>query len=252
MVNKKLKNLDFDSSKIKNLRLKAFDLPPPIGADAIFSKPKTRVIAEVKKRSPSEGVLKLVDAVSQARLYEEAGAVAISVLTEADHFYGSISDLENVKKSVSLPVLRKDFIVSVGEVYESRIKGADGILLIVGALPKERLKELYDVSLELGMWVLLEIFEEEDLELALELRPSILGINHRNLRTLEIDLTKCFRLCPIAKSSGVRWVVAESAIKTRAQVLELEDIGVDAFLVGSSLMKSSDPAFSLRELCGRV
>lgn len=223
-----------------------------MGLEFIFSKPKTRIFAEVKKSSPSEGVLKLIDASYQARLYEKAGAVAISVLTEREYFSGSIEDLENVKKVVGLPVLRKDFIVDVGEVYESRIAGADGILLIAGAVPEDKLKELYQISIELGMWVLLEVFEEKDLQTALDLKPLVLGINHRNLRTLEIDLSKCLRLCPVVKSAGVRWVVAESGISKRAQIQELESSGVDAFLIGSSLMKSPDPFKSLMELRGVV
>ncbi len=211
---------------------------------------RTRVIAEVKRASPSEGDIREVKAGEQARLYEQAGAVAISVLTDRKFFKGSLEDLAEVRKSVSLPILRKDFIIDPVQVLEAKAYGADIVLLIVRILDDPLLKDLLDYSKELGLSHIAEVFSLQEAERALKAGAYIIGINNRDLDTLKVDLSLSERLAPSVKEMGARFVVAESGIENREQVLRLESLGVDAFLVGTSLMKSKDPVKKLKELLG--
>lgn len=211
---------------------------------------RTRIIAEVKRASPSEGHIKDVSAVVQAELYQRAGAVAISVLTDKKFFSGSLEDLLEVRKKIELPLLRKDFIIHPVQVLEAKAYGADAVLLIVRVLEDSQLLDLLEYSKELGLSHIAEVFSLEEAERALKAGASIIGINNRDLDTLKVNVKLSERLAPRIKAMGARFVIAESGIESREQVLRLENLGVDAFLVGTSLMKSSDPRKKIRELMG--
>ncbi|SHK43741.1 indole-3-glycerol phosphate synthase TrpC [Thermocrinis minervae] len=211
---------------------------------------RTRIIAEVKKASPSEGRIRDVSASQQARLYESAGAVGISVLTDREFFNGSLQDLFEVRQAVNLPLLRKDFIIDQVQVLEAKAYGADVVLLIVRILTQRQLKELIEFSQELGMESLVEVFNLEEAKRAIDAGAKIIGINNRDLDTLKVDINLSKELAPKVKELGARFVVAESGIKSREEVVELEGHGVDAFLIGTTLMKSKDPYSKLRELLG--
>ncbi len=211
---------------------------------------RTRIIAEVKRASPSEGRIKDISAKEQAKLYEKAGAVAISVLTDKKFFNGSLEDLYEVRQIVNLPLLRKDFILDPVQILEAKAYGADIVLLIVRVLEDGLLKDLIEYSKELRLSHLVEVFSLEEAERALKAGAYIIGINNRDLDTLKIDISLSERLAPKIKEIGAKFVIAESGIESREQVLKLENSGVDAFLVGTSLMKSQDPVKKLRELMG--
>lgn len=211
---------------------------------------RTRIIAEVKRASPSEGFMKSVSAGEQASLYEMGGACAISVLTDRQFFGGSLEDLREVKAKVGLPVLRKDFIIHPIQVLEAKAYGADIVLLIVRILEDSLLKDLLEFSEELGLYHLVEVFNLKEAERAIKAGARVIGINNRDLDTLKVDISLSKELTPRIKEMGTRFVVAESGIENRRQIVELEGIGVDAFLVGTSLMKSKDPVEKLKELLG--
>lgn len=211
---------------------------------------RTKIIAEVKKSSPSAGKIREVDPAEQARIYESAGATAISVLTDREFFMGSLEDLRSVREVVKLPILRKDFIVDEVQILEAKAYGADALLLIVRILDDRRLKDLIAFSLELGMSPLVEVFSLDEAKRALEAGGRVIGINNRDLNTLRVDLNLTRELAPQIKELGARFVIAESGIESREQVEELIGYGVDAFLVGTSLMRSEDPYGKLRELLG--
>ncbi len=211
---------------------------------------RTKIIAEVKRRSPSSGDLRDVDAVSQALAYEKAGASAISVLTDETFFGGSPEDLSRVAESVKVPVLRKDFIIDKIQVLEARALGASAVLLIVRILKPEELAELISFSGELGLTPLVEVFSLDEADLALGAGAEVIGINNRDLDTLELDIGLSYELAPRIKEMGARFVVSESGIEKREQIIELINLGVDAFLIGTALMKSEDPESFLKELMG--
>ena len=213
---------------------------------------RTRIIAEVKKASPSAGLIKEVSPSEQAKLYQEGGAVAISVLTEDKFFNGSLEDLEEVRNTVSLPLLRKDFIFDPVQVLEAKAFGADAILLIVRILEYERLRDLLAYAESLGLDVLVEVFSIEEAERALRAGAKIIGINNRDLNTLKVDLNLSKELAPKIKQMGAKFLIVESGIENREQILEFESLGVDAFLVGTALMREKDPVRKLRELLGFV
>jgi len=208
------------------------------------------VIAEIKRMSPSEGVLREVeDVTSLARRYEEAGASALSVLTDGPFFSGSLSDLKEARAAVALPILRKDFILDAVQVYESRIAGADAVLLIAAALRPFQLKALFMLTLSLGMTPVVEVHDRSELPAVLELNPPVIGINNRNLATMEVSLETCISLRPLVPP-GIM-VLGESGIKSPDDVSRLQDAGIDAFLVGTTLMRSDDAGRTLSELCRR-
>ncbi|WP_448587663.1 indole-3-glycerol phosphate synthase TrpC [Thermocrinis sp.] len=213
---------------------------------------RTRIIAEVKKASPSAGLIREVDPKEQAKLYQEGGAVAISVLTEDKFFNGSLEDLREVRGAVSLPVLRKDFIFDTVQVLEAKAFGADAVLLIVKILDHQQLKDLLDYTKDLGLDALVEVFSLEEAEEALKAGAEIIGINNRDLENLKVDVSLSKKLAPEIKQMGAKFLVVESGIENREQILELESLGVDAFLVGTSLMREEDPLRKLRELLGFV
>lgn len=196
--------------------------------------------------------MKEVSAGEQASLYERGGACAISVLTDRQFFGGSLEDLREVKERVSLPVLRKDFIIHPIQVLEAKAYGADVILLIVRILEDSLLVDLLEFSKELGLYHLVEAFNLKEAERAIKAGAKVIGINNRDLDTLKVDISLSKELTPRVKEMGARFVVAESGIENRKQIVELEGVGVDAFLVGTSLMKSKDPVRKLKELLGYI
>jgi indole-3-glycerol phosphate synthase len=208
------------------------------------------LIAEMKRASPSRGPIRPGASVTEVvRAYEAAGAAACSVLTEGPHFQGSLDDLVEARAACNLPLLRKDFIVHPYQLLEARLAGADAALLIVAALGDGRLEELMHAAADLGLDCLVEVHDEEEVGAAIEAGAELLGINNRNLHTFEVDLGTTFRLLPDVPAGTV--VVAESGISTRKDVQELEDAGVDAILVGESLMRAPDPGEAIRALLGR-
>ncbi|KUO96859.1 indole-3-glycerol phosphate synthase TrpC [Ferroacidibacillus organovorans] len=195
------------------------------------------LIAEIKKASPSKGVIvETFDPVQIAKTYEQAGAAALSVLTDKTYFQGGNETLQRARESVSLPVLRKDFLIDPIQVYEARAIGADAILLIAAALPDERLSELYTEACSLGMDVLIEVHSEEEAQRITPLRPLLIGVNHRNLHTFEVDLSLTGRIAPLLPQSAL--LVAESGIQTSAHVETLKHAGARAFLIGETLMRA--------------
>lgn len=209
-----------------------------------------RLIAEIKKHSPSKGNLQIgLDPVATAREYESGGASAISVLTDEPHFKGHLSYLEQVKNAVALPVLRKDFLVSKEDVLISRIRGADAILLIVAALSDEELATMHETALSLSMDVLVEIHDENELARAMAIKPAIIGINQRDLHSFAIDTKRAIRL---RSSIGTDIItVAESGINSFADMLLLGSEGFDAALVGENLVIQNDRCLAVQKLLGK-
>ena len=211
--------------------------------------PRVRLIAEVKGASPSAGTIRSAfDPAAIARGYEGAGAAAISVLTDARYFQGADEHLVAVRRAVGVPLLRKDFVIDPYQVYEARSLGGDAVLLIVAILSPALLADLQALAHELGMAAVVEVHGDADLEAALAVEAPLIGINNRNLDTLETTLDPSRRLRPRIPA-GVT-VIAESGIEERAQVEEMERLGVHAVLVGTALMRSPDPPARVRELLG--
>jgi indole-3-glycerol phosphate synthase len=206
-----------------------------------------RIIAEVKKASPSKGVIREdFDPLAIAQAYERGGANAISVLTEPHFFQGDLEYLAGIRRYVGTPLLRKDFIVSKYQILEALVYGADFILLIAKALSRKELKELLNYSRHLGMEALVEIHDKTDLTKAIFAGADIIGINHRNLETFEMDMELCHKLIPLIPNGKI--IVAESGIYEHKQLEELHKIGVDAFLVGESFMRQDDIEGAIRTL----
>jgi indole-3-glycerol phosphate synthase len=210
-------------------------------------RPATSLIAEYKRRSPSAGTITEGASVEEmVRAYERGGAAALSVLTEEDHFGGSLADLSAASEASDLPVLRKDFTIDPYQVFEAKARGADAVLLIVGALDAAELATLHGLARDLEMDALVEVHDEEELESALGVDAQIIGINNRDLTDFSVDLSRTFEL--LTDVPAGKTVVSESGISTREQVEELEQVGVDAVLVGESLMRAADPEATVREL----
>lgn len=208
-----------------------------------------RLIAEIKKASPSKGLIReSFDPGSIAGIYEEKAVDAISVLTEEDFFQGDINYIRTVKDRASRPVLRKDFIIDEYQIYEARVFGADAILLIASLLERQQAEEYLHLCGELGLSVLFEVHDHLELEKALRVDADIIGINNRNLKTMSIDLGTTFLLKKELPSD--RLVVSESGIKTRDDVLRLDAAGIDAMLIGTSLMESREIGKKIDELRG--
>lgn len=208
-----------------------------------------KIIAEVKKASPSKGVIREnFDPLTIGQAYERGGANAISVLTEPHFFQGNIEYLTALRRYTSLPLLRKDFIVNEYQVLEALVYGADFILLIAMALSKKELKALLDYSRKLGMEALVEIHDKSDLVKAIAAGADIIGINHRNLETFEMDMSLSEKLIPLIPNGKI--IVAESGITDHEQVVELNKVGVDAFLVGEHFMRQDDEELAVKQLKG--
>jgi indole-3-glycerol phosphate synthase len=214
-----------------------------------LTRPGISVIAEHKRRSPSAGVIREdVEAVELVQAYERGGAAALSILTEPFHFGGSLDDLRAARAATELPVLRKDFIVDPYQLYESAAAGADAILLIVAALAADALGELHREAWALDLDVLVEVHDETELEAALEVEAEVIGINNRDLSDFSVDIERTYELL-----SGIptgKTVVSESGFSTREQLDELDRVGVDAVLIGETLMRARDVEAACRELTG--
>jgi indole-3-glycerol phosphate synthase len=238
---------------LMELRRQVRDLPAPhdFGA-SLRDQPHRRhnpprVIAEVKKASPSRGVIRPdFDPVAIAQTYAAHGAAALSVMTDETYFQGHLTFLTAIRAAVSLPLLRKDFIIDPYQVFESRAAWADAILLIVAALEDGHIADLLHLAHDLGMAALLEVHSAEEVERVLPLRPQFIGINNRDLRTFHTDIDTTLRLLPLIPPDVV--VVSESGIHTAADMARLREKGVQAFLIGESLMRAPDPGVKLREL----
>jgi indole-3-glycerol phosphate synthase len=238
------------SQPLAELKKMAQAQPPPLDLASALRGGGIKLIAEIKKASPSRGVIRAdFDPVAIARIYAANGAAAISVLTESKYFQGSPSHLRDIRDGLGnkgLPLLRKDFILDPYQVYESRAYGADSLLLIVAILTPEKLGELLALSHELEMGCLVEVHSEAELEIALKSRAKIIGINNRDLKTFTVDLTVTERLRPLIPPDRI--VVSESGIKDRSDIEKVKGWGVDAVLVGESLMSAADIAARMREL----
>ena len=211
--------------------------------------PGISVIAEHKRRSPSAGAIREGASVEEVVCaYERAGAAALSVLTEGPHFGGSLDDLREARASATLPVLRKDFIVDKYQLYEAAAAGADAILLIVAALEDKALGKLLHEAAALDLDALVEVHDEKELERALEFEADVLGINNRDLSDFSLDIERTYEL--LADVPAGKTVVSESGFSTREQLDELERVGVDAVLIGETLMRAKDIEQAVRELTG--
>jgi indole-3-glycerol phosphate synthase len=216
-------------------------------ADALVRRDRVNVIAECKRRSPSRGVLKAnYDAGAIAEAYDRAGAAAISVLTEPTFFDGALEHLAAVRRITSLPVLRKDFIVDRYQIAEARAAGADAVLLIVAALSPAALTELLRAARDTGLDVLVEIHDLSELAVALDAGASIIGVNNRNLRTLAVDVAVSRKAIDVIPEGVI--AVAESGLRSAADLAALKSAGYDAFLIGERLMAAVDPGAALAEL----
>lgn len=216
---------------------------------AISRKNKINLIAEVKKASPSHGVIRHdFDPAGIAKIYKNAGAAALSVVTEDKFFQGSMDNLREVRDAVSLPVMRKDFIISEYQIYESAAAGADAILLIATAIDRGMLKALFHEAKSLGMDTVVEVHDERDLEKALGIDAEIIGINNRNLRTLEVDLQVTREL--ILKVPEGKIVISESGIRDPEDIRALASSGIKAVLIGTAFMESEDIPAEVKRVMG--
>jgi indole-3-glycerol phosphate synthase len=232
------------------LRERAGDLPAARSLESALTGQGLAVIAEVKRRSPSRGELAAgLDPARQVKAYEDGGAAAISVLTEPDFFSGSLADLAAVRGRVSVPVLRKDFILEASQVWESRVAGADALLLIVAALTDVELSDLLEVTASAGLDALVEVHTAPEATRALAAGARIVGVNNRDLATFTVDLATAESLAAAVTAAPVR--VAESGILEAADADRMAAAGYQAVLVGEALVKAEDPAAAIRALRGK-
>ena len=215
-------------------------------AEALW-RPGTSLIAEHKRRSPSAGAIREgAECAELVRAYERGGAAAVSILTEEVHFGGSLADLRESRATTELPLLRKDFTIDPYQLYEAKVAGADAVLLVVGSLDDRRLATLYTEASGLDLDAIVEIHDDAELDRALELDCDVIGINNRDLKDFSVDIQRTFDL--LADVPAGKVVVSESGIHHRHQIEELEQVGVDAVLIGEALMRAPDPELATREL----
>ncbi len=234
---------------IKDLKLQIADSQPTVNfADSIKrDNSGIRLIAEIKRASPSKGIIREdFDLRKIASIYEDCPVDAISVLTEEDFFQGRLEFISYVKDITKKPVLRKDFIFDEYQIYESRVNKADAILLISAILEKSQAQEYLHIASDLGLSVLFEVHDEDDLQIALDINAKIIGINNRNLKTMQIDLSNALKLNKYIPEDRI--VVAESGIRNKDDVIALYKSGIDAILVGTSIMQSKDIKVKIAEL----
>lgn len=245
-IEKDKERVSFEELKAQALKMPAytgFPFERALRADGIG------FICEVKKASPSKGIIaEDFPYVTIAKEYERAGASCVSVLTEPDFFLGSDAYLSEIRKEVSLPLLRKDFVVEPYQIYQAKILGADAILLICAILSQQELEELLALSLELGLSALVETHDEEEVLMALKARALIIGVNNRDLKTFEVDITTSERLRKLVPENIL--FIAESGIKSAEDIRVLKKAGVDGVLIGETFMKSSDKKVALAEIRG--
>ena len=232
---------------LENLETRLGERPDQRPFGEALTRPGLSLIAEFKRRSPSAGPIRDgAEPAEIAQAYEEGGAAALSVLTDEANFGGSLEDLVEARRACELPVLQKDFIVDRYQLYEAAVAGADAILLIVAALDANALADLHSVARGLDLDCLVEVHRESELETALTVDAEVIGINNRNLDDMTVDVQTTFEL--ITDVPAGKTVVSESGISDRATLRELDDVGVDAVLVGEALMRAEDPAAKVREL----
>jgi len=252
IVQKKKARIELAKQQLPEEALKAKiqNLPPTRSFIKAINKSRTiSLIAEIKKQSPSRGVIREdFNPQEIARIYQECGAQAISVLTEEDYFSGDIAYIRQIKSQVQLPLLRKDFILEEYQVYESRVYGADAILLIADLLTKEKLSQLTKLASSLGLDCLVEAHTEKELKKALGLKMPLIGINNRDLHTLEVDLKTTEKLFLLIPKDKV--VVVESGVKNYQDVLFLKILGVSAVLIGEAFMEAQDIKARVKEIMG--
>jgi len=241
---------EVDATELANRAIELRRDAAPHGLTAVLNQDgQTNIIAEIKRSSPSKGVINAgINVAELAQKYRDGGAVAISVLTEEDFFGGSLDDLRKVSEAVELPILRKDFIVDEFQIYESAAAGADAILLIVAAIDVRELESFQKIARDLKMDVVVEVHNREEMEIAASIDASIIGVNNRNLRTFEVSLDVSRDLRGVAPAGAL--LIAESGIKTRAEILELMQLGYAGFLIGETFMRSGEPKFAVQELVG--
>ena len=237
---------------LAELRARAADMPTPRGfvqaMHAQHSQGRAALIAEIKKASPSKGLIRPDFHPEQlARAYEAAGAACLSVLTDEPYFQGSAGYLKAARAAVSLPVLRKDFMVNAYQIYQSRAMGADAVLLIAAALSQTQLEEFEGIAHELGMAVLLELHHADELEKCRRLTTPLRGVNNRNLRTFEVSLQQTLDLLPEITGEG-RIVITESGIRSREDVQFMRSHGVHSFLIGETFMRADDVGAEVKKL----
>jgi indole-3-glycerol phosphate synthase len=240
-----------DRRSIDSLMSEAVAVPSARGfGAALRAEPDLAVIAEIKRRSPSKGELFLgLDPATVAEAYARGGASCLSVLTDEPHFGGCVADLQAARAACALPVLRKDFTVSERDVLDARIMGADCVLLIAAALDKHELQTFSQLAIAVGLDVLLEIHDEDELELAMQIDATIVGVNQRDLVTFDVDHERAVRMAAAIPEHVVR--VAESGVRDAADAKSLRRAGYDAILVGESLVTSDDPAAAIARLRSR-
>ncbi len=239
-----------DALSLPQLRARLQDAPPCRDFYAALAKEgPIRLIAEVKKASPSQGIIREdFDPVEIAEIYQENGAVCISVLTDVQYFQGDLDYLSDIRQATSIPLLRKDFILDTYQLVEARVAGADAVLLIAECLDDSNLKLLHDEALELGLTPLVEFYRPENLTRVLEAGATLIGVNNRDLTTFETDLSHTVRMRDEVPESCL--LVGESGIRGRNDVVYLEEAGVNAMLVGEHLMRQNDIGAAVREFLG--
>ena len=236
---------------ISRLEAKIKSAPPPRDFAGAISGGEVSIIAEIKRASPSAGVFREdLNPVELAREYESGGAAAISVITDFKFFMGSLNYLDEVRSASALPLLRKEFIIDEYQIVESRAHGADAVLLIVAALERVKLREFIGICADLGMDALVETHDEREVELALDCGAEVIGINNRDLKTFRVSLETTKRLRPLVGEGKI--IVSESGIKSPEDIDELKGIGVNAVLIGEKLVRSDDPAGTIRWLLGQT
>lgn len=241
---------DQEQMPLAELKSKVANLPPTKDFQAAIGQPDNiNLIAEVKKKSPSKGVIREdFDPIEIAKTYAKNGAAAVSVLTDVRFFDGSLDYLKSIRQTIDVPLLRKDFTIDPYHIYQARVAGADAVLLIVAVLSPEKLREFIDIAASFSLASLVEVHTVAELEIALDVGAEIIGINNRDLRTFDTDLATTFKLRELIPADKV--VVSESGIYTRADVESLCEAGVNAILVGESLIRSPDIGEQVRELIG--
>ncbi|MEO1974275.1 MAG: indole-3-glycerol phosphate synthase TrpC, partial [Pirellulaceae bacterium] len=239
-----------DALSLPQLRARLQDAPPCRDFYAALAKEgPIRLIAEVKKASPSQGIIREdFDPVEIAEIYQENGAACISVLTDVQYFQGDLDYLSDIRQATSIPLLRKDFILDTYQLVEARVAGADAVLLIAECLDDSNLKLLHDEALELGLTPLVEFYRPENLTRVLEAGATLIGVNNRDLTTFETDLSHTVRMRDEVPESCL--LVGESGIRGRNDVVYLEEAGVNAMLVGEHLMRQNDIGAAVREFLG--
>lgn len=251
IITNKIERLKDAKSKtpIKDLKNQLIDLQATEDFTNAIKRNKSsiRLIAEIKKASPTKGIIRDdFDLPGIALIYEDSPVDAISIITEEDFFKGELSFISYVKGITKKPILRKDFIVDEYQIYESRANKADAVLLIAAILQKSQAQEYLHIAYELGLAVLFEVHDEDDLQKALDINAQIIGINNRNLKTMEIDLSNTMRLKECIPTNKI--VIAESGIRNKDDVIMLNNAGVDAMLVGTSIMQAKDMKGKINEL----